>query len=132
MESVQMETEKLADVSDSPSVSFSVLSWLLAWKLAGSLAKLVWQLLLAIVTSIGAGLILLVGAYNVISFGSLGVAFVLALLWTVGTLVFLFFLSIIVSVRVLRATIRASTYRRIHFGKQSRLHWVLIPDPEKE
>ncbi|HEX6748260.1 MAG TPA: hypothetical protein VF092_13270 [Longimicrobium sp.] len=115
----------MAAVSDSPPLPWS---GVLAWKLAGFLTKLVWQLSLAIITSIGAGLILLIGAYNVISFGSLGVSFVGALLQTAINLVFLFLLSFIVSFVALVAIIRALTYlssRRIHFGQRWKLHLVL-------
>ncbi|MFL5386313.1 MAG: hypothetical protein ACJ8GN_27665 [Longimicrobiaceae bacterium] len=96
-------------------------AWL-AWRLAGFLAKRVWQLSLAIVASIGAGLIVLFGAYAVINFIIFGVSFVFALLLTALTLFFLFLLSII----VLFAIIRVLTYlssRRI--GKRWRRHLVL-------
>lgn len=120
-----METEKSAVVSDSPPLPWEVS---LAWKLGRMLTKLAWRLSLAIVTSIGAGLILLFGAHTVISFGSLGVSFLGALLQTAINLVIIFFFSFIASFMSLVAIIRASTYlssRRIHFGKRWGLHRVL-------
>jgi hypothetical protein len=120
-----METENLGVVSDSPPLPLKAL---LARKLAGFLAKIGCQLLLAIVTSMGAGLILLLGANTVISFGSLGVSFIFALFLTAVNLFLLFLFSFIVSILALGSIVRASTYlssRRIKFGKRWRLHLVL-------
>jgi hypothetical protein len=120
-----METEQSATVSGSPP---SRLWEVFAWKLVGGLTKLAWHFLLAIVASIGAALILLLGAYTVVNFLIFGLSFVLALLWTAFILVFVFVVSIIVSSLALGAILRALTYlssRRAHFGKRWRLNWVL-------
>jgi hypothetical protein len=114
--------EQPAAVSDPPSFPEPDV-----WKFAKFVMRLLGKLTFAIGTSVGAALILLVGGNSVLSFGILGLLFVIALLTTAVKLVLLFLACTIVSFLALAAIVRASAYvssRRIAVVKRWGLHVV--------
>lgn len=89
--------------------------------------RFVGNLVLAIVASVGAALVLLIGVNAVLGFGILGVLFAMALLKTAINLVLIFLVCTVVSVVALVAIVRALadvSSRRIAAAKRWRLHLV--------